>query len=75
MDFLDAYNPLCSRIVGIMRTDYKSYPESALKEALLNAIIHRDYSIDVDTLVSVQGNRSSSSSYGGVLEHIGLKLT
>lgn len=25
MDFLDAYNPLCSRIVGIMRTDYKSY--------------------------------------------------
>ena len=66
MDFLDAYNPLCSRIVGIMRTDYKSYPESALKEALLNAIIHRDYSIDVDTLVSVQGNRISISSYGGL---------
>lgn len=53
MDFLNAYNPLRSRIIGLRRTDYRAYPDSALREALINAIVHRDYSLNSDILVSV----------------------
>ncbi len=65
ISFLDKYNPLRSRIVGIRRIDYKAYPEYALREALTNAVVHRDYSPDSDTRVSVYGDGMAISSYGG----------
>ena len=34
------------RIPGIKRVDYPEYPEVAFREAIINAIIHRDWSID-----------------------------
>lgn len=70
--FLDKYNPLRSRIEGIRRIDYKAYPEYALREALTNAVVHRDYSLDSDTLVSVYDDGMAISSYGGLRRGLGM---
>jgi len=72
ISFLDKYNPLRSRIVGIRRIDYKAYPEYALREALTNAVVHRDYSLDSDTLVSVYDDGMAISSYGGLRRGLGM---
>ncbi len=72
MEFLNRYNPLRSRISGIRRTDYRAYPEYALREALMNAVVHRDYSMDSDTLVSVFNDGLSIASYGGLKRGLGV---
>ena len=42
--FLEKHNPVESQIKGLYREDRPAYPKQALREALMNAIIHRDYS-------------------------------
>lgn len=66
MRFLRPYNKLRSTISDLIRTDWRTYPESSLRETVINAIVHRDYSLDVDTLISVFPDAISVSSYGGL---------
>ena len=42
-EFLELFNKTSGKIVGLERLDVKDYPEYALREALLNSVIHRDY--------------------------------
>ncbi len=72
MEFLNRYNPLRSNISGIRRTDWRAYPDYALREALTNAVVHRDYSVNADTLVSVFGDGISVASYGGLTKGLGV---
>lgn len=43
MTFLHQHIPVRYEIVGFNRTDIPAIPEAATREALLNAVIHRDY--------------------------------
>ncbi len=72
MDFLDKYNPLRSQISGIRRVDFRAYPDYALREALTNAVVHRDYSLNADTLVSVFDDGVTVASYGGLRRGLGM---
>lgn len=72
LSFINTYNPLVSKIEGLRRNDYRAYPVSSLREALINAVVHRDYSISADTLVSIFGDRMSIASYGGLRRGIGV---
>lgn len=72
MEFIGRYNPLRSRISGLRRTDFRAYPDYALREALTNAVVHRDYSVDSDTLVSVFNDGVSIASYGGLKRGLGI---
>lgn len=51
---------------GLYRTDKKDYPEDALREALLNSLVHRDYSYSAGTLIGVYENRIEFVSVGGL---------
>lgn len=45
----------------------RDYPETALREALLNALVHRDYSFHADTLINLYDDRMEIVSVGGLL--------
>lgn len=57
---------------GLYRQDRKDYPETALREALLNAIVHRDYSFAASTLVSIYADRMELISIGGLIHGVSL---
>ena len=53
ISFLKRYNTPSSRIEGIRRIDSYPYSEDSIREAMMNAVAHRDYSMDSPILVSV----------------------
>lgn len=46
MNFLKKHIPLRGKITGLKREDQYEIPLIALREALINAIVHRDYSLE-----------------------------
>ena len=44
--FIRSHMRMGGRITGIQRTDYPEYPEVAFREAITNAVIHRDWALD-----------------------------
>lgn len=71
--YLALYNQTRATFNGLYRTDTKSYPETALREALMNALVHRDYSFHASTLVSVYADRIEFVSVGGLPTGIALE--
>jgi len=69
-DFIDRYNDTRSEINGLHREDFRSYPVEAIREALLNALVHRDYSFSDSTLISIFDNRIEFTSIGGLVRGI-----
>lgn len=64
--YLDIYNQTYADFEGLRRTDRRDYPLMALREALLNAIVHREYAIHASTLISVYTDRIECTSIGGL---------
>lgn len=65
--YLDMRNQTKATFQGLYRTDRRDYSERAIREALLNAIEHRDYSFMAPTLISVFPDRIEFVSYGGLV--------
>ena len=70
--YLDMRNEKTATFDGIHRIDHRAYPESALREALLNAVIHRDYSFSASTLISCYADRIEIISAGGLVQGFSL---
>ena len=70
--YLDMRNQTKATFDGLYRIDTRDYPEDALREALLNSLIHRDYSFRASTLVSVYADRIEFVSVGGLSSGIEL---
>jgi ATP-dependent DNA helicase RecG len=51
---------------GLKRVDVRDYPPEAVREALLNAIVHRDYSYGGSVLISIFDDRIEFVSLGGL---------
>lgn len=71
--YIDMTNNLRSTIDGLYRTDKQDYPKAAIREALLNSIVHRDYGVSASTLISVYLNRMEFVSIGGLLNGVALE--
>ena len=65
------YLMLCNRTEavfrGLERIEKQDYPEEALREALLNALVHRDYSFSGSIIINVNDERVEFISLGGLL--------
>lgn len=67
-DFLNLNNNLNSTIDGLKRADHPDYPPYALREALLNTIVHRDYDYSGSTLINIYDDRIEFISLGGLVK-------
>lgn len=70
--YLDMHNQTKATFDGLYRIDTRDYPEDAMREALLNSLVHRDYSFSASTLVSIYDDRIEFISVGGLPSGIAL---
>lgn len=68
--YIDSFNRTRSEFEGLDRIDKRDYPPEALREALLNAIVHRDYAISSATLISIFDDRIELVTIGGLVRGI-----
>ena len=71
--FLDYHNKTEARFDGLKRIDFRDYPEDALREALLNSIIHRDYLFSGSTIINLFDDRVEFISLGGLVSGISME--
>jgi ATP-dependent DNA helicase RecG len=64
--YIDFFNRTRSEFSGLDRIDTLDYPVEAVREALLNAVTHRDYSYSSSTLISLFDDRIEFVSLGGL---------
>lgn len=71
LDDAFSYLMLCNKTSaafnGLERVESCDYPEEALREALLNAIVHRDYSFSGSIIINVNDKEIEFISLGGLL--------
>ena len=70
--FVSLLNNQNSSIVNLKREDHPDYPDDAIREALLNSLIHRDYDYSGSILVNVFDDRIEFVSIGGLVKGLTL---
>ncbi len=72
-DFIDFRNQTHAVFDRLLRIDIRDYPEVAVREALLNLLVHRDYAFRASALISIYTDRIEFVSIGGLLPGIDLE--
>lgn len=70
--YIDLHNNIRSTFHKLRRIDNRDYPEVAVREALLNSLVHRDYSFSASTLISIYTDRIEFTTIGGLLTGVSL---
>lgn len=65
--YISIANNTRSDIQGLYRIDSKDYPDEVLREALLNALVHRDYSFSGSIIININDSNMEFISLGGLL--------
>ena len=73
LEYLNLVNRISGKIIDYKRVDIKDYPEYAIRETILNAIIHRNYNFSGSILISIFDNRIEVVSLGGLVAGITLE--
>ena len=71
-EFINLVNKTEATFEGLIRKDERDYPVEAIREALLNAVIHREYSFSGSTLVNIYEDRIEFVSLGGIVYGLSL---
>lgn len=66
-EYLELCNHTAATFEGLDRIDREDYPASALREALLNALVHRDYSFSGSIMINVFDDKIEFVSLGGLV--------
>ena len=72
-DFIDFRNQTHSTFEKLYRIDRRDYPETAVREALLNLLVHREYSFHASTFIRLYADRIEFTSIGGLVSGVSLK--
>lgn len=72
-DYIDFRNQTHSSFQKLRRIDQRDYPETAVRETLLNLLVHREYSFRASTFISLYTDRIEFTSIGGLVSGITLK--
>ena len=69
LDKLDVENKTFVRITGeAERLQKQMIDKTALREALINAIVHNDYTSEVPPVIEIYSDRLAITSYGGLVQ-------
>lgn len=68
LEYLELCNANPAEITGLFRVERRDYPPEALREALINAVVHRDYGFSGSVIVNVNYSRMEFISLGGLAE-------
>lgn len=66
-EYISLQNKVESNFKGLNRVDREDYPYYAIREALVNAVVHRDYSFSGSTLIHIFEDRIEFVSIGGLV--------
>ena len=66
--YIDLRNQTRATFDKLRRIDTRDYPEVAIREALLNLVVHRDYGFSASALISIYIDRIEFVSVGGLLQ-------
>ena len=72
-EFIDFRNQTHATFDKLYRIDKRDYPEAAVREALLNLLVHREYSFRASTFISLYADRLEFTSIGGLVSGVSLK--
>ena len=72
-EYIDFRNQTRATIDRLLRIDVRDYPVIAVREALLNLLVHRDYSFSDGSLISIYDDRMEFVSIGGLMSGIDLE--
>lgn len=70
--YIDRFNRIRAEFPGLKRVDTRDYPPEAVREAMLNAIVHRDYSYSASTFISIFDDRIECVTLGGLPKGIAM---
>lgn len=70
---IDFYNSTKATFHDLLRTDERDYPEDAVREALLNAVVHREYALSGSTIINLYSDRLEIISLGGLVSGMSLE--
>lgn len=70
--YIDRFNRIRAVFPGLKRVDTRDYPPEAVREAMLNAIVHRDYSYSASTFISIFDDRIEFVTLGGLPKGIAM---
>lgn len=57
----------------MIRKDERDYPVEAIRETLLNAVVHREYFFGANTLINIYEDRIKFLSLGGIVSGLSLE--
>ncbi|MCD8048770.1 MAG: putative DNA binding domain-containing protein [Clostridia bacterium] len=66
-DYIDFRNQTHSSFDKLLRIDNRDYPEVALREALFNLLVHREYSFSASSFIRIFQDRIEFTSIGGLV--------
>ena len=72
-EYIDLLNKTQATFEGLIRKDERDYPVEAIREALLNAVVHREYSFGASTLINIYEDRIEFLSLGGIVSGLSLE--
>ena len=70
---IDFYNSTKATFHDLLRTDERDYPEDAVREALLNAVVHREYAFSGSTMINLYSDRLEIISLGGLVSGLSME--
>lgn len=72
-EFIDLVNKTKATFSGLDRMDKRDYPQEAVREALLNCIVHRDYAFSGSNIMNIYDDRIEFVSLGGLVPGLEMK--
>lgn len=71
--FIHEFNDLHAKFDNSKVITNRNYPSDSIKECLLNAILHRDYSFSGSTIINIYSDRMEFISLGGLVSGLSIE--